>query len=193
MSVKRALGGFKRRTTQTAVQQARPLTHEILEQVAGVLRDERESFVAWRTVWRMSMSFYGMLRWDEVSKLTVADIRMTEERMTVFIKRSKTDQLSRGASVEIHGHVGAEELSLTCPIRLTKQYIRRLGAEAQTEEAGGRLLQPRMNPRGHQSGSDKIIGYDTALRDLRRMIGKIGLPEKAVSYTHLTLPTNREV
>ena len=89
--------------------------------------------MAWRMTWRMVMSFYAMLRWDEVSQLRRSDVWFEGDNMKVNIKRSKTDQFGRGATVDVQGQGVA---ALSCPVHLTKEYFKRLGLG--TDETGSR-------------------------------------------------------
>ena len=80
-SVKRALAGFKRGTADKIVHQVKPLTHSILGKIVAELASDKKNFVLWTTTWQMTLAFYGMLRWDEVSNLRWNDIEIDGNAM----------------------------------------------------------------------------------------------------------------
>ena len=75
----------------------------------------------WRTLTRLNLEFYGMLRWAEVSELKMEDIRFDTTGLVLHIRKSKTDQLGQGAYVRINA---TEEE--TCPVELTRLYMLKL-------------------------------------------------------------------
>ena len=115
----------------------------------------------------MSMQFYGLLRWQEVSSLRWDDLSFHGRVMFVLIRKSKTDQRGFGQTVEIHCH---DVETLHCPVYLTRQYAGRLGYDGSGVSGG---MQPRMDPAGKGRTSTKIC-YDTAVKDLRALLVKAG-------------------
>jgi hypothetical protein len=69
------LKGLKRAelNAQQCPKQARPMTKEVLAQLIAHLNDTTPSLRMWRTVWRLNIAFYGLLRWDDVKRLQVSD------------------------------------------------------------------------------------------------------------------------
>ena len=143
-----------------------PLDKEILKDAyemlagGGRLQD-------WRTLCRINLEFYGMMRWDEVSNLRMDDIQFTETGMVIKIRRSKTDQKGEGEYVRIN--MSEEE---NCPVEITRLYISKLGYG--TENG---FLQPQIRTYkdGTQSGVwHTKLGYSTALEDLKAFMAIIG-------------------
>lgn len=66
--------GVKRKELQSGkrVKQARPLTLDILRQLHKFVTAKSRSLRIWRTVWRVSCAFYGLLRWDDIHRLKVS-------------------------------------------------------------------------------------------------------------------------
>ena len=121
----------------------------------------------WRTLCRINLEFYGMMRWDEVSNLRMEDIQFTGTGMVVKIRRSKTDQKGEGEYVRIN--MSEEE---NCPVEITRLYISKL--RYGTENG---YLQPQIRTYkdGTQSGIwHSQLGYSTALEDLKAFMAIIG-------------------
>ncbi len=68
--VKMFMRGLKRKDSKQPVRRAMPLTLEILEKALDYLETD-DSLTAWRTVWRMIVSFSCFLRYDDLRRLTV--------------------------------------------------------------------------------------------------------------------------
>jgi hypothetical protein len=65
--------GLKREklTLAAPVKRAKPMTTEILGKLIDYLRAAPRGLRIWRTVWRMNLAFYCLLRWDDVQRLEV--------------------------------------------------------------------------------------------------------------------------
>ena len=164
-SFRKMMAGVRRALFKPARQRA-PLDKEILKDAfdliegGGRLQD-------WRTLCRMNIEFYGMLRWSEVSELRMEDIKFTNTGMIIYIKRSKTDQVGSGDYVRIN--MTEED---HCPVEITRLYIYKLNYG--TENG---YLQPQI--RTYKDGSQagvwhKKLGYSTALEDLKSYMAMIG-------------------
>ena len=164
-SFRKMMAGVRRALFRPARQRA-PLDKEILKDAfdliegGGRLQD-------WRTLCRMNIEFYGMLRWSEVSELRMEDIKFTNSGMIIYIKRSKTDQVGSGDYVRINM---IEEDH--CPVEITRLYIYKLNYG--TENG---YLQPQI--RSYKDGTQagvwhKKLGYSTALEDLKSYMAMIG-------------------
>ena len=62
---RRALSAV-RKLLAAPVKRAKPLTPDLLRDAHAVAM-EKNTFVIWRTYWRMSMCFHGLLRWSDIS------------------------------------------------------------------------------------------------------------------------------
>ena len=171
-TVKMLLDAVKRRYGKAAVRRT-PITPEILEALASDLRSGSAPLQQWRTVWRVTIAFHALLRWDEVSKLKRSDLSMdnNNNKLTIRIKRSKTDQMAEGASVVIEG-----SKCESCPVRLTKEYYKRLGYSSLTEKNAEDHMQPRIRhgKRGDIAIPGTTVSYTTAMEDLKKYIKKAG-------------------
>ena len=155
-SVQRALEGAKRGFGAPS-KPRKIMTPEILRAVINLTRSPSSTFVTLRTVWRLLIEFYALLRFREVAELTLQDIKFDEEGCTINIKRSKTDQRGVGATTRIHFHKD----SSACPVLFTKMYVSRLGYKAG-------IMLPLVKGRGLCPESS--ISYHTALNDLRAVL-----------------------
>ncbi len=51
--------------------QAKPMTKEILSSLIRYLYEKPRPLRVWRTVWRVNVAFYALLRWDDICRLQV--------------------------------------------------------------------------------------------------------------------------
>ena len=108
-----------------------------------------------------------MLRWAEVSNLTMEDVRFDTTGLVLHIRKSKTDQLGLGTYVRIN-MMDLEH----CPVEITRLYIRKLNYG--TENG---FLQPQVRSfkDGSQSGVwYRKLGYSTALEDTKAFMAILG-------------------
>ena len=119
-------------------------------------------FVLLRTVWRIFIEFYGLLRFSEVSNLQFSDLTWTDFGLDIFISRSKTDQHRKGDWVSIAVQPG----SSGCPVIFTHRYLSVLPYDS------GFII-----PSLKKSSPDPTspLKYNTALRDLRSALRLIGV------------------
>jgi hypothetical protein len=70
--------GLKREklTLSAPVKRAKPMTSEILGLLIDYLHAEPRGLRIWRTVWRMNLAFYCLLRWDDVQRLEVFAVKL---------------------------------------------------------------------------------------------------------------------
>ena len=73
-SVGMYLKGLKRRQLASGmlVRRARPLTKTQLRLLNEYLTSGDRSLREWRTIWRINLAFYCLLRWDDVCRLKVS-------------------------------------------------------------------------------------------------------------------------
>ena len=100
-----------------------PITLSTLRALVGNLSDN-SSLQQWRTTWRTTISFYGFLRWNEVSNLLAQDLAWSKDSLTLSIKKSKTDQLAKGAAVTVKR---TDQNNAVCPLNITRAYLAKLG------------------------------------------------------------------
>jgi len=68
------LKGLKRQhlTITGPASRAKPMTVEILKKLYNYLNESPRSLRIWRTIWRIHLAFFCLLRWDDVCRLTVS-------------------------------------------------------------------------------------------------------------------------
>lgn len=73
-SVLMYMKGLKRCQAEknSQVRRAKPLTKIVLRQMNEYLWSGSRTLREWRTVWRVNLAFYGLLRWDDVKRLKVS-------------------------------------------------------------------------------------------------------------------------
>ncbi len=52
--------------------QAKPITKDVLNTLIEYLYSGTRSLRIWRTVWRVNVAFYALLRWDDICRLRVS-------------------------------------------------------------------------------------------------------------------------
>ena len=79
-------------------------------------------FVFLRTVWRIFIEFFGLLRFNKVSNLRFNDLSWTPIGFDLFIHKSKTDQHGKGD----YDSLSRNSDKSLCPVILTEFYMQRL-------------------------------------------------------------------
>ena len=160
-SITRSLEGAKRLFGSPSVPR-KIISKEILQSLHALTLRSGISFVTFRTIWRVFMEFYGLLRFSEVSRLTFSDITWTDLGFDIFIAKSKTDQTRKGDWVAIASQPG----SAFCPVALTRRYLSLLPYDS------GYIM-----PSIKRSVPDPTspLKYNTALCDLRSTLSLIGI------------------
>ena len=160
-SVTRSLEGAKRLFGSPSVSR-KIITKSILQSLISLTFRPNVSFVIFRTVWRITIEFYGLLRFREVSNLTFDDILWNDLGFDIFISKSKTDQTSKGDWVSI----ASQPNSVYCPVNLTRRYLSLLGSPS------GFLMPPL---RHKVPDTSRPLNYSSALSDLRSTLSLIGV------------------
>ena len=164
-SFRKMVNGIRRKLFKPFRSKA-PLDKEILNDAfdliegGGRLQD-------WRTLCRLNLEFYGMLRWAEVSELRMENIRFDTTGLVLHIRKSKTDQL--GAREYVRINIMEEE---HCPVELMCLYILKL--RYGTENG---FFQPQIRTYKDESQSGvwyKKLSYTTALEDTKAFMALIG-------------------
>ena len=160
-----------RKLLATPVKRAKPLTPSLLRDVHDVAT-RQDDFVTWRTYWRMSMCFHGLMRWSDVSVLQVKHIRASRSSLHITIPRSKTDQVGQGCDLVISASPG----SPYCPVSLTRRYLTFFSSE------DGWLQSCQSSSPGPKRPAERHrLSYATSLSDLRRLIQLTGRDPKDFS------------
>ena len=160
-SVSRSLQGAKRLFGSPSVSR-KIITKSILLSLFALTLCPGAIFFLFRTVWRVFIEFYGLLRFNEVKNLTLSDIHWTDLGFDIFIAKSKTDQSRKGDWVAIASQPG----SPACPVSFTRKYLSMLPYDAG-------FVMPCV--KSSVITSDQSLKYHTALRDLRTVLRLIGV------------------
>ena len=190
------LKGIKRRLFKRP-KRANPLTPDIVRRAFSVLGDDLEcdsyydvSLRTWRTVAHIVLSFSALLRYDDMSKLSINNVTFVNGRAQIFIPTSKTDQFGEGQLVSI-GSTSSQH----CPVNFLRCYIRRLFWEAAVE---GKTYEGPLFPglsRRTVSGplgtgtsalpaSPTPFSYTGALGDFRALLKAIGITNPSSFSLH---------
>ena len=121
LAVSRALEGAKRSFGKPSVSR-KIISLDHLRVFGSHAFSDSVSFVRLRTIWRIFMEFFGLLRFNEVADLTFDDLTWTDSGLDIFIKCSKTDQHRKGDFVSL-SYYSDPFLSR---VRLTIKYIKTL-------------------------------------------------------------------
>ena len=155
IAVTRALEGAKRSFGRPSVSR-KIITLQHLRVFGNYAFSDSVSFVRLRTIWRIFMQFFALLRFNEVASLTFDDLIWTPAGLDLFIKRSKTDQHAKGATVSLNYNSDPK----LCPVRLTIKYIKMLKYDS------GFLLPVMFKKKPDGSSSLK---YHSALSDFKQL------------------------
>ena len=120
-AVTRALEGAKRSFGKPSVSR-KVITLQHLRIFGNYAFSDTVTFVRLRTIWRIFMQCFALLRFNEVASLTFDDLIWTSSGLDLFIKLSKTDQHAKGATVSLNYN---SDFKL-CPVQLTIKYIKML-------------------------------------------------------------------
>ena len=160
-SITRSLEGAKRLYGSPSVSR-KIITKSMLLSLFALTLCNTASFVLLRTVWRIFIEFYGLLRFSEVSNLQYSDILWTDLGFDIFISKSKTDQTRKGNWVSVAAQPG----SSSCPVAFTRRYLSLLPYDS------GYIMPSLKNSIPDPSSP---LLYNTALRDLRSVLTQIGI------------------
>ena len=160
-AVQKAMEGAKRVHGSPCVPR-KIMTLDILKICIANLSLPSSNFVKLRTVWRMTIEYFGLLRFNEIQNLCTTDITFDSTGMFIYIERSKTDQRGVGDHVRVLNHAD----STICPVRLTRLYLDKLGYQqgVMLPSLRGKIPNPKV-----------AITYKTALRDLKNTLISIGV------------------
>ncbi len=80
--------GLKRHTIETRppVRRAKPLSRQDLKKLNEFLLSGPRTLRQWRTIWRVNLAFFCLLRWDDVRRLEV----MRHEQITLICIQTMT-------------------------------------------------------------------------------------------------------
>lgn len=161
--VKLVLEGVRREHAKPS-RQVKPFTLGVISKAVSLL-SSTDSIMVWRTVWRMTVGLFAMLRFSEVTRISMEHIFFSDDgNMRLYIPRSKTDQRSKGLTKWLPA-IDKDY----CPVALTRAYIKKFGLVKG-------FLQPRSQ--GRSFTSREAIKYGVARDNLSRVLEMIGEPSE---------------
>jgi integrase len=171
----KALRGHKRHEADRnrRVRKAEPLTIERLHQVVADLDPARPIDARDRAL--LVLGFAGCLRRSNVVALDREDLAVQRDRLSVTIRRSKTDQEARGRVVDLP--LGSDPA--VCPVRTLEAWLAHLDAAGYTD---GPIFRP-VDQTGHIAKTR--LSDHSASRVIARRAAAVGL-------TELTLGADRK-
>ena len=139
---------------------ATPMTVQILHKMLDHLYDEKRHghnglgapLSLWRTIWRLVFEFYTLGRWSDVvalqrRHLTFVGKPVPHLLVTFPPGAGKNDVKNQGSERLVSSNLDVQH----CPIRLTRLYLRRLGAAYQDPSYQGYMVSRiRGLPKGQQ-------------------------------------------
>lgn len=166
------IDGAKRLNSRALIKKD-PITVEILIMLKKVCTPESGTInlLNLRTIVFSILSFTGFMRFNEVSNLRRCDLNFYDTHMSVFIEKSKTDQLREGRTLVI-----AKIDSDLCPVENTKVYLSRSEINCDSDEFIFRNMQfykssdtYRLRP------ENKPLSYSNCRDILKKKLKQIGV------------------
>ena len=153
-----------KRLLSKAVRKKEPLSPKDLKALAQRLR--YGSLIDLRSLTVAVLSYAGFLRFDEVSRLRLRDIKFEPSYVRLFIDKSKTDQHKVGRDVLI-----AKIGSYACPVGVLHSYLKR------TQVSEGFIFRGLQSAKGGHAlrKANKPISYTTLRQDILAALSELGL------------------
>ena len=95
----------------------KPLTGDIVASILKRLQDG--SLADLQVAALFALGFFGFLRWDDLSRLTPANLVFAPTHLTVFLEKRKNDQFREGSQVLI-----ARSEESVCPVAVVEKFLR---------------------------------------------------------------------
>ena len=116
----------------------------------------------------ISLGFFGLFRWDELSNMKVQDITFSTDHMAVFVEKRKNDQFREG----FWGFIASTN-DPYCPVSLTKKFLH-LGKQEDSSYIFRKVCHSK---RGHCLRVQRLT-YSRALELTRNQLLAVGLKPK---------------
>lgn len=112
-----------RRNAYRPVHKKEPISKEMIIELCNKYEECNDILIV-RNMLMILFGFAGFLRFDEISALTFGDVKIFEDYLVLYIRKSKTDQYRQGNEVLI-----AKGCSVACPVTMYSRYIELVGQE----------------------------------------------------------------
>lgn len=106
-----------KRKLNRPIQKKKPVEEDSMRKLFDCLYNQ-QNLKSLRILTMCFLSFFGFLRYDEVSKLKTSNITFNPDHVDIFIEKAKTDCYRKGKNVLI-----AKLNSQRCPVKLLTEYL----------------------------------------------------------------------
>lgn len=171
--VKLAFEGAKRTATTYKVltNKKEPITPDLVKSLVKRYTSS-SNLVDMRFIIICLVGFFGFLRISELLEVKIKDIQFSEEGATIFIHKSKTDQMRSGNTI----YISEMKSSPYCPIAWLKKYIHATGLNKNPESfLICRLFKTKC---GHIADGNQKISYSAARSTFANHISTVTDPSK---------------
>ena len=159
--VKSSLEGARRKLARP-VQPKEPLSVDTVCRIADHYISS-SSLAVIRFLFILLVGFAGFFRMDEIRNLSVKDVSICSEYMSVFIPKRKNDQYREG-----HTSLLARSHKATCPVSITERLIKLLPLSSESSSPlVRRIVKSKSKEYFHVS---KGISYTTLREEFRKYV-----------------------
>ena len=144
----------------------KPLTGDIVASILKRLQDG--SLADLQVAALFALGFFGFLRWDDLSRLTPANLVFAPTHLTVFLEKRKNDQFREGSQVLI-----ARSEESVCPVAVVEKFLR-VGEHDQQMVMWRRMQKTKNGVRLRK----EIMSYSRAAELVKKEIKTEGLDPK---------------
>lgn len=117
-----------RRLVAKPVSKKEPITSDIIGKIVDFYEKEN-NLKGLRVCTMCILGFSGFLRFNEIASLRMKDVKFHNDFISICISRSKTDQLKKGASIDI-----ARTNNKLCPVSWLLRYVDMAGLTFSSNE-----------------------------------------------------------
>ena len=150
--IKATLSGAKRRFAATAPNRMEPMTLELLKKLVS---RPCCSLDDWQFTCYCLISFFGLLRYNDVIQLRVQDFQFKQGNLVIFLNSSKTNQFRAGSNIFLSNNINDVCL---CPVTTARAFLSLFSGAG----AG-----PFTSFLAYTTGMDKLVPHAVMLSRLR--------------------------
>lgn len=159
--VKGALSGAKRMLAKP-LSPKQPLSLELVQRVA-LAHGCNNSLASIRFLFVLLVGYAGFFRIDELRKLTVRNVSVTETHMSIYITQRKNDQYRDG-----HTSLIARSGKATCPVGITERLLKSFPQDSDANAPFvRRIIKSKSCERFHAT---KGVSYTTIRGEFRKFL-----------------------
>ena len=150
-----------------------PITPDILNKLWIHYKENGYNASEFRTICMCVLGYVGFLRFSELVNIKRSDVKFHELFMTIFIRKSKTDQHNKGSEV----HIANTDTEL-CPSLLMKEYFTKFNIKDDSDDFIFRQLSYCKKSDVFCLRNSGPISYTRARELLLHSLSQIGLDKK---------------